>query len=895
MTQTNFKYRSADQTKFTPQAEVEPFKPFDIQAASEPLLASIRQNANTELASYKATGDSNLAWMQIAHQQDEMLAKHNAEVTRVNEADDLNQWTQFSEAAESLVMQYLKISKKNQLKQGYAQNLEFKRNNPRAYKYYIDNLKALDEPKDSVAYRTFIEGFHEIVNKESGSVQLANAYIEAGGWRKHAQNEFELGDKVAAIPHMHNQLQEKKFSFSGTAPNGETYNIENQSYNEWYASPDGANGGKNTGSVRMKIHNQFMGRISADLSGKFLDYTNGNFETMMTKVQPSLDAHYKSVAFQENDNHKKNLYNNLITDRRNKTATTMKIGHGKGGRWTVSQLLGEVDLDFETFPGANETEKRKNSLREKLNHVLYLHDTDPSGSGANLIEVLGIYNAPVGHEDHRGVAKGKTKAMSELYGGLFNEIGYVDKAMSQARVRHKLKKDNIENGIKVALEAVRLHVEQNGPLSEVELQEFVKTLAERGYGTPSDLALRIRDELPTELGLSIDDWVKRIKKDKGDTAGLLNREDYLKMGAPPQALEHEDVKTFFYKDAKFAITNKERGTLQTKFGTQYGILKKNLHRTAVLGVEQDWAGKNAYNYFLGEYERLLHKSGDDADPADIRSQAITNTQEWLKNEDNWSQLEVKPDLLTQQLNLSKTHHDEFESFGGDASAGVFSGVETRIEYLKEYISNLKKRGFTGNIHDVITGDFMYVDPEDGMRKLFFDKTWENLVRTTRAGSGRRLLDWQLEAADIKTDTIKPLPYHTTDTVEPYYNLSSENQVIFDKLSNKFPGKKLIGRNFGEVPADELLTELGINQEALISALTVQSGRAIDQFDVVQWSNNLQRLHGIKKTTQITEDNVGILQRILLLHYNTDIWDVDTTDLPHTPIMIPTIFDEDTVG
>ena len=30
---------SAGQTKFTPQAKAEPFKPFDIQAASEPLLA----------------------------------------------------------------------------------------------------------------------------------------------------------------------------------------------------------------------------------------------------------------------------------------------------------------------------------------------------------------------------------------------------------------------------------------------------------------------------------------------------------------------------------------------------------------------------------------------------------------------------------------------------------------------------------------------------------------------------------------------------------------------------------------------------------------------------------------------------------------------------------------
>ena len=891
MTQTNFKYRSADQTKFTPQAEAEPFKPFDIQAASEPLLASIRQNANTELASYKATGDSNLAWMQIAHRQDEMLAKHNAEVIRVNEADDLNQWTQFSGAAESLLMQYLTISKKNQLKQGYAQNLEFKRNNPNAYQYYIKNSQALDKPKDSVAYQGFIKSFHEIVNKESGSVQLANAYIEAGGWRKHAQNEFELGDKVAAIPHMFNRGQETKYSFSGTAPNGETYNIENQSYNEWYASPDGANGGKNTGSVRMEIHNQFMGRISSDLSGKFLDYTNGNFETMMTKVQPSLDAHYKSVAFQENDNHKKNLYNNLITDRRNKTATTMKLGHGISGNWSAAQLLGEVDLDWETFPGANETEQRKNSLREKLNHILHLHDTDPSGSGANLIEVLGIYNAQIGHENHRGVAKGKTKAMSELYGGLFNEIGYVDKAMSQARVRNKLKKDNIENGIKVAVEAVRLHVEQNGPLSEVELQEFVKTLAERGYGTPSDLALKIRDELPTELGLSIDDWVKRIKKDKGDTPGLLNREDYLKNGAPPQALEHKDVKTFFYKDPKFAVTNKERGELQTKFGRQFAILKENLDKTAVLGIEQDWAGQNAFNYFLGEYATLLSKSGENAIPEDLRQQAITNTQEWLKNKDNWDQLTVKPDLLSTQVRASVSHREEFISFGGDASAGVFSGVETRMEYLKEHINQSEKKGFTGSIHDLVTGDFMYVDPVDGVRKPFFDKTWENLVRLTNAGSGRRLLDWQLEASDIKTNTIKPLPHHTTDTVEPYYNLSSENQVIFDKLSNKFPGKKLIGRNFGEVPADELLTELGINQEALVSALTVQSGRAIDQFDVVQWSNNLQRLHGIKKTTQITEDNVGILQRILLLHYNTDIWDVDTTDLPHTPITIRTIFDD----
>ena len=47
------------------------------------------------------------------------------------------------------------------------------------------------------------------------------------------------------------------------------------------------------------------------------------------------------------------------------------------------------------------------------------------------------------------------------------------------------------------------------------------------------------------LGLSIDEWVGKIQRDYKVLGSKLKRSDYISLGVPIQALEHEDTKNLF--------------------------------------------------------------------------------------------------------------------------------------------------------------------------------------------------------------------------------------------------------------------------------------------------------------------------------------------------------------
>ena len=91
MTQSNFKYSTgqAGESLFVPKKESKPFDPFDIQAASQPILDALRENKEIEVGNLKRTGDYGLASMRIEHQHEQSLAEHNANVARINDEYDL--------------------------------------------------------------------------------------------------------------------------------------------------------------------------------------------------------------------------------------------------------------------------------------------------------------------------------------------------------------------------------------------------------------------------------------------------------------------------------------------------------------------------------------------------------------------------------------------------------------------------------------------------------------------------------------------------------------------------------------------------------------------------------------------------------------------------------------
>ena len=69
MTQSNFKYSTgqAGSTLFDPKKESKPFDPFDIQAASQPILDALRQNKEVEIGNLERTGNYGLESMRTEH------------------------------------------------------------------------------------------------------------------------------------------------------------------------------------------------------------------------------------------------------------------------------------------------------------------------------------------------------------------------------------------------------------------------------------------------------------------------------------------------------------------------------------------------------------------------------------------------------------------------------------------------------------------------------------------------------------------------------------------------------------------------------------------------------------------------------------------------------------
>ena len=105
MHQSKFKYRSADATPtyFTPQGESKPFQPFDIQAASQPILDALKEDKEIALGNVKRTGDNELSWMRIEHEAAQKQAQHEADVEKINAAYDLDQLKQFSTTAAGML------------------------------------------------------------------------------------------------------------------------------------------------------------------------------------------------------------------------------------------------------------------------------------------------------------------------------------------------------------------------------------------------------------------------------------------------------------------------------------------------------------------------------------------------------------------------------------------------------------------------------------------------------------------------------------------------------------------------------------------------------------------------------------------------------------------------
>ncbi len=106
MTKSNFKYNSgqAGGTLFKPSEKDTSYRPFDKQAASQPILDSLRKKTEVEVGNVKRTGDRFLTTKKIEHANEEFTAKYNAGIKDINTQIALEKLQKFRQGATQIGM-----------------------------------------------------------------------------------------------------------------------------------------------------------------------------------------------------------------------------------------------------------------------------------------------------------------------------------------------------------------------------------------------------------------------------------------------------------------------------------------------------------------------------------------------------------------------------------------------------------------------------------------------------------------------------------------------------------------------------------------------------------------------------------------------------------------------
>lgn len=788
MTQNKYKYSSsqAGSSLFKPFAEGGRFadKHFDKQAASQPMIDQFNKNTDAIVGALRETGNRNLDWIKIDHAHQEAMMKHNADIDKLNREYDLEQWSKFSQGALRLLQQGLEIRKTQQTKAGYANILKTRTTQPNLYQEYIDNIEIFEKGKKSVEDKGFIEAWRN----KFRDPRLAKSIIDATGWEKAAIADATLADRISALPMRHKHLIENsKYSINELLPdpsvviNDVDWDLNKPiTYVEFMEQVDLSFKDKTQPEWVTQIHNGFMGRNAEFLIDTFKpgDKFGVPYKTMLTEVQPHIDKLLTQHTLGYAQKHSSHFVETLRTRRDAGVKTIFQKGIGLGQNDTGQAFVDAVDRDWPSFqePGDTEAQARYKSFVHKLRTAINLQASDPN-SGATLIELYGLYNSEI--KNHRSLSPGQTGKINELYKKAFEETDFLNTIEAQARAKLKLTKDNKENGVKTLLQAVREQVRQNGPLKEIELQQLAQAGAERGYGTQADLATKILDEMPTEKGLNIDQWVRRIKND--GRGKMLHRETYLEAGAPIEAIEHEDTKNLFYKEARHALSIEKQEGLINDLGNYVGEIGEFKDLTPKVKAQLYEAGVNAFDRYQEIYRDLIiDQGGKDFSPHELQREArIQLIKEIEANHKTF--LEPRDKFVEQRTKAKQTKKELVGSPTGRADSVVISATKDQIEHLYE----LKKNNPNLDLDNFPQRGYSFKN-KDGDNVDFYDANWDTSVFASKAGGDSRYKIMQLKAYDNKMKNLppQPLPNDQAWYNEQTYTLPPE--IVTQMFTGKTP-------------------------------------------------------------------------------------------------------------
>ena len=940
MAKSNFKYSSgaAGGSLFKPSEKDTSYRPFDKQAASQPILQAIENNTKVAVGNLKRTGDQFINTKKIEQDNDLWTAKYNSGIAGINTAIKMDKLKSFSKGAAQIAETGIQIYKTEQLKKGYGIAAKMALQNPDELRQWFAHREKFRKEDGKYKEASFVEGWKANVNQNDP--ELANQFIYASGWVRQAINSSLMGQRKMGLPQL---LQEElksnpaslneirdlltptaKMHFDQQVVIAPELMAQQRTLPELMAYISGPQfKDKPTGGWLTEAQKIYRTRARGALvEGLLLDgYDN---QTILEEFEPIINLASDKAAL---DIHSASKDEFEFKGRRIKAKQIISIFDNNalsGISGNTSQQVDELTNNEKGYyPGANDAERLFEAQKDRLNQILkQWRDGEKS---INPISVEDFLSGPL--------KRGKGSApLRTIWAKALAATNFESEFERIKLEKHGFKKATLENKQKAFFLALAETVRTNGPPTTAQVKMMAESGAAKSFGSAKDLALKINQKMSTQLNRSIEEWVPVIQK-AYTVNGELDKGDYIRRGVPKEIFEDSRVKDMFSDEPKYVIKSAQRRKLEEKFGIAYKDLVDKETQIKGLKVHQIWAGRNMFYKFWPEaYKDAKEKyKGSKHTQEDVIDFAADTVMAKLGDKKNLVGLLEKPNPLEGRTQLrSEMHEIRKGTPTGSPHEAVIPHLEQELNYIeKVFEPKQRAAGYKGDIMERISDGQMFPNPAEGGRSVeLFSQKLKDIAHFWNVSPHELIREQLIARKNIEIKDPSPLPtaktiYHKSSYETPEWVTEGFSNLIKnfeprqkqperrsalgntvqekDKKGRWRPvykdnGKPLImdpsklNKPFNEQDPRYFFTEaLGVDPEKFEARLNEMGTTTADYF------GTFLKQHGIKGAYLLDPIKHAQMLKILYNYFGDEIWPEGTftrpeEEEPWMPITLPTIFD-----
>tara|TARA_R100001530_G_scaffold107379_1_gene75080 strand:- start:631 stop:3342 length:2712 start_codon:yes stop_codon:yes gene_type:complete len=890
MTQSNFKYSTgqAGKSLFEPKKESKPFQPFDIQAASQPILNALKENKEVEVENLQRTGNYGLESMRIEHANAQAVASHNATVAKLNDEYDFEQLTKFSKGAQQLVAANETRRQEESKKWAYTKLLAMPAKD-RAI--LIEKYSQLTDENDKFIDNAASGIILDTLSSPSSRI-IAEDMLRATGYRRKALFKATFAERVARIPQMMNHLYSEVRLDDPKYPKNPTINElrEHQKV-------------KNSGNLTSDDM-AYSDALQAKIAGQMLERNfipHYDAKEIYTKVQPVLDQYHGDTVQDILNENERRYQANLIEDKYQADFNSFQLG-AANKEVNIAQEITDrnhnmwAQLDENGFSGATQ---------KSLIGVLELVRADKIST----IEAREVLDQEIEVKGQCHIKKdGKCFTTLRLWRG--KDIAAVDFENELLKIGAKeegIKKLDYEGMITYAKDNLQelFANSLNKPIDTPTMEKMVDLIYKRVGGRRSDIAKELYESVDTVQGLT----------DEKGLEILAQKSDYGKRPQDPKDYQHISHAAMLKAHEKGYLTASDSYLSKSELKT-FDTISKPIGINLIAGeggteiqaaLDLPAFQENARLILEANYYHEL-RTNPTLDKSANLAEAKTKTLKFLADEKNLETLKG-PRLENAERAAERNRHVvELRDAGTNQVA--LSGFKERIKLGIKEIMMHRGAGNTDSPSKLISTTYLR---EDGTTGVFFDDNWRAAARAAQQ-SPEKFLETQLrlngynEKTNVYTvpegdNKIKegggPGAKKRVDTNNTHLDLEAQleelkaNKPKPEQAGDEFMGKKVKPAKYrtpdGRVITPErdpgglmaweekvkaLEEKIKREEEAAKDLIGEKVGDVKDKLPEtfgypISWNKEMLKRLGFKDQEIITEDMLAHLSRRSDLLFNPD--------------------------